>query len=109
MDPLEAKMKADIDAIDALKDKEIQNKKDELAKISNFKKIFAFLDPQWAVIPVIFCSMIVGAAMPAVGATLSKLLTYMTASWEILGWLKLGDINDQNDDFDGTAQEYLAS
>ena len=71
LDPVEAKMKIEIDEKDAAHDKEIKAQKDELAKIGNFKKIFGYIEPKWMTFFIVVCSAIVGAAMPSIGLVLS--------------------------------------
>ena len=81
-------MKKTVDDFDEAEIKKLEAIKKDFDKKSNFKKITAFNSPKICIPPAVMSPIVIGTLMPIFGVILSKILTYMTSTWEILDLLK---------------------
>ena len=102
-DPVEVEMKKKVDAIDADYQKIVDKQVEEDGKKSGFMKLIPYNKPSILILTGSLASILDGTLMPLVGIVLSKLLTYLTASWEVLEFLG----RQEDPDFNGTGQEKL--
>lgn len=76
-------------------DKAIQEGIDEkirqINETGNFRKLLPYNKPTFLIFLGVICSMVDGSLMPLVGLILSKLLGYMTATWEQLNYMASAD------------------
>ena len=76
--------------LDKLKEKDneadaaIKKLEEENAKVSMFKKLLPFNNPSYLIVSGVISSVFLGTMQPVVGIILSKLLAYLSATWEML-------------------------
>lgn len=83
-DPKEDELMTQLNDKEQKEEEELKNELDEKAKISGFKRLMPYNNPKILIAIGIFFSLLSGAAMPAVGVMLSKLLGYLSIPTEYL-------------------------